>query len=257
MSKEFRRKEANKINNKSAVILCIQWILILIIIFCSVKIIIWFISSKEDSKKNTILSDQVVKIYTNTNNIDIYEPQVKEETKVYIDFDKLAEINSDIVGWIIIDGTNINYPILHAGDNDFYLHRNYLKEYSQSGSIFLDYENNSLDESNIILYGHNMSDGLMFHQLSKIYNFELGDNIDVKIITKTETKIYSVFSTYMISPDEFENMSNFDEVISKSIINFKYNSIDKSKILTLYTCNSIGDKRIIVHAALSNTIVNN
>lgn len=255
MSKEIRRKVKDT-NKKSIIILCIQLLLILVIIFCLIKIIFWFINSKKESETNTKLTDEVVKIYTNTN-VDIYTHDEKEVTKVAVDFEKLKQINPDIIGWIIIDGTNINYPILKAEDNDYYLHRNYLKEYSQSGSIFLDYENLGLYDKNILIYGHNMSDGLMFHQLSKIFNGELGDKIYVKILTDKEERTYSVFSTYMVDPDEFSNIYNFDILEKNSIINFNYNSIDKNSLLTLYTCNLLGDKRIIVHCVLSNITKNN
>jgi sortase B len=73
-----------------------------------------------------------------------------------IDILRLRELNSDIVGWIRIPDTDIDYPILQGSDNDYYLSRNYLGEFAVAGSIFLDYRNDFGDDF-LIIYGHSMS----------------------------------------------------------------------------------------------------
>src|SRR5690625_1290954 len=79
-------------------------------------------------------------------------------------FDELLKQNEDVVGWITVDGTQIDYPILQAEDNVKYLNRNFYHEESRAGSIFLDYRNDIQldDERNIVVYGHRMKDGSMF-----------------------------------------------------------------------------------------------
>jgi len=83
-----------------------------------------------------------------------------------IDILRLRELNSDIVGWIRIPDTDIDYPILQGSDNDYYLSRNYLGEFAVAGSIFLDYRNDFGDDF-LIIYGHRMSYGGMFTSIAK------------------------------------------------------------------------------------------
>ena len=81
---------------------------------------------------------------------------------------KLQKENDDIVGWLEIEDTNINYPVLQGDDNEFYLNRNYKKEKSEKGSIFLDAKYNwNIPSNNLLIYGHNIINGLMFQDLLK------------------------------------------------------------------------------------------
>ena len=83
-----------------------------------------------------------------------------------IDLLSLREINSDIVGWVRIFGTGIDYPVVQGNDNDYYLARNYRQEFATAGSIFLDYRNDWQDDF-LIIYGHRMSYGGMFTDIIK------------------------------------------------------------------------------------------
>lgn len=75
---------------------------------------------------------------------------------------ELAAINPEVVAWVTIQGTNINYPVLHGPDNTKYLNRDVYGEYSLSGSVFLDHRcNGAFTDSYSLLYGHNMDGGLM------------------------------------------------------------------------------------------------
>ncbi len=78
-----------------------------------------------------------------------------------VEIEPLWEINSDIIGWIRINGTSIDYPVVQGRDNEFYLSRNYRQEFATAGSIFMDYRN-SLSDDFIVIYGHRMSYGGMF-----------------------------------------------------------------------------------------------
>jgi len=80
-----------------------------------------------------------------------------------VDFDGLREINPNIVGWIILEGTQINYPVVQGEDNVYYLHRLYDGRWNPSGTIFMDYLNDpNMTDFHTILYGHHMQDGSMF-----------------------------------------------------------------------------------------------
>ncbi|MBQ0038243.1 MAG: class B sortase [Clostridiales bacterium] len=83
-----------------------------------------------------------------------------------VDFNALREINPDIVGWIYIEDTNINYPIAQGPDNSYYLSRMYNKQWDGCGCIFMDYLNSpDFSDSNSVIYGHHMKNGSMFHDL--------------------------------------------------------------------------------------------
>ena len=91
----------------------------------------------------------------------------KEETKSTRNIAPVLEQNADCIGWIFIDGTNINYPVMHTPDNpQKYLRLSFEKKYSQSGVPFVD-GRCSLQDGNLIIYGHNMKNGTMFSDLKK------------------------------------------------------------------------------------------
>jgi len=83
-----------------------------------------------------------------------------------IDFDALRAVNPNVVGWIVVPGTQISYPIVQGTDNTWYLRHTFSGERNASGAIFLDYRNRAdFSDSQIILHGHNMRDGSMFAPL--------------------------------------------------------------------------------------------
>ena len=85
---------------------------------------------------------------------------------IEVNFAELREKNHDIVGWIFCEGTVINYPVVKAPDNDYYLDRDYTGSYDPSGAIFTDEANNpGFVDSNTIIYGHHMADMSMFASL--------------------------------------------------------------------------------------------
>ncbi len=168
-------------------------LVILIIIFISLSIYLIFntyINMRDKSNNQELKNDIIVN-----------EENVKEENKNQSIIEKVKElkaINQDVKGWIKIDNTNINYPILQGEDNSYYLNKNYKKEFSNQGSIFLDKDadiNNV--NSNIIIYGHNMKNKEMFQNLinykDKSY-YEEHKNIE--IITDTESMLYEIVSVF-------------------------------------------------------------
>ena len=85
-----------------------------------------------------------------------------------MDFAPLKESNSEIVAWLACEGTVIDYPVLQAEDNDYYLDHLYTKESNRMGSLFMDYRNAGLfTDRNTVIYGHNMKSGAMFNTLSE------------------------------------------------------------------------------------------
>ena len=83
-----------------------------------------------------------------------------------VNFELLADINANVVGWLYCAGTPINYPVVQSTDNSYYLNRLYDNQTNSSGAIFMDALNSpDLSDVNTILYGHNMKNGTMFASL--------------------------------------------------------------------------------------------
>ena len=190
--------------------------------------------------------------------------QELKEMKNDVEFDKLKEINSDTVGFIKIDNTNISYPIVKSNDNKYYLTHSFTKEKSKRGSIFLDYRNNldKLSRNNII-YGHGLVDNTMFGSLDNLLDSTLLDKEDnhyIKIITDNSIMTFKIFSVYTINKESyyiktyFSNNEYFKEfleiIIKRSIYNFDTSVNTDDKILTLSTCKNDFGKRIVVHSKL-------
>lgn len=175
----------------------------------------------------SILLYSGIKIYKwykdNTNNNEITE-KIKETVKIEdkdenkkeytIDFSKLKEQNSDTVAWIKVNNTNIEYPVVKAQNNDFYLKHSFDKSNNSAGWIFADYRNKfDGTDKNIIIYGHNMKDNSMFGSLKSVisedwYNNE--DNKYITLITENEIQIYEVFSVYQIEKEDYYIQTSFN-----------------------------------------------
>ena len=201
--------------------------------------------------EDTELSGEVLK----------YKPKVDEygELKEKFSIKDLQKINKDIVGWIKIDNTNIDYPILAGIDNTDYLKRNYKGEYSPSGSIFLDYRNSrDLTDDFSIIYGHNMAKGLMFSDIKKFKEptfFVL--NKTGKLYTKDKVYNLEIYSFNIIKSNKditYKLNKNSD---SKEIVNNLLNEAinkrelvigDNDKYLLLSTCYGVNtyDRSVIL-----------
>lgn len=171
--------------------------------------------------------------------------EVNEETKEkIIDWSYLKSINGDIIGWIEIEGTNINYPIL-KDNKQYYLKHSFNKKYSNAGAIFTT-NINPFVERETIIYGHNMRNETMFSELSKYLDKDfLNSHNTFKIYTPSVTYIGRIFSVYSIGiEDENNNIKqlDYDDRIAyyKNASKYKINSVDKiSKIVKLSTCSYI------------------
>ena len=269
-------------NNKSSVekkiAKLIYIVASLLIIFSFIFIIGYCINSYSTKKQINLLNE--ISIYENNNDIEntnvndtlkepTTEPIVEMKTERMLQVDKLKEENSDIVGWIEIENTNISYPVLQASDNNFYMNRNYKKEKSISGSIFLDkaYDFN-IPSSNLLIYGHNMDNGTMFHNLIKYKDKSFYDaHPTIRFTTPDEDVYYDIIAAFrskVYYKDEknvfryyyFVNAENEDEY-NNFVANSKNASLyDTGKsasygeqLMTLSTCAyHVTDGRFVVVA---------
>ncbi len=173
---------------------------------------------------------------------------INEETEEkQIDWNYLKSINSDIVAWIEIEGTNINYPILKDKDV-YYLKHSFDKRYNSNGSIFTT-NSKPFEDLETVVYGHNMKNASMFSNLGNYLNKEfLYAHQKFKIYTSDGNYEAIVFSAYTIG---IENESNnikslkFDERVQYYKKASKYNleiSGNVNKIVKLSTCSYINAK---------------
>ena len=127
--------------------------------------------------------------------IELSESVIIEESdkeKLIIDWEKLESINKDIVGWIKIDNTKINYPILNDDDNLKYLKHSYDGKYNSNGSIFT-LNSNPFNDNVTVMYGHNMKSGIMFSELGKYMNEEF-----LILVLKYTQKIKTIKQQYSV-----------------------------------------------------------
>jgi len=248
MGKRYKKK------NKKIIILSILRILFFITLVISIAYIIkWYIDNKQNEKLTEKVSEAIV--------VENIENGENAEQNYKIDFGKLKEINSQVIGWLKVKGTQVDYPVVQATDNDYYLKRNLEKQYNVGGWIFADYKN-KLDgtDKNIVIYGHNMRDNSMFGNLKNILNEEWYNNEEnyiIDFVTENEEQKYQVFSVYKIEKEdyyintEFKNneFAKFIETLKeRSIKDFNVETTEVDKILTLSTCADNNKYRVVLHA---------
>lgn len=272
-----------KMNNKIKKIK-LKWkniilILIFLILFITLNISIYnIIKWKLDSNKT---NEEINTIQENTNIEEVKDNKgteiIKQAKKIpkenpywdYIkmnmidvNFDNLKKINSDVVGWIKVNGTNINYPFVQSKDNKYYLTHSFNKSYNNAGWVFLDYRNNNINNRNTIIYAHGRTDKTMFGTLRKVLNngwINNTNNYVIKISTEKENSLWQIFSIYHIPTTndylqtEFKDEREYQRFLNilKNISNHNFNTSITSNdtILTLSTCYNDSEK-MVVHAKL-------
>lgn len=130
-------------------------------------------------------------------------------------FDELAAINPDVVGWIYIPGTNINYPVVQTSDNTTYLDHLFNGTANASGSIFMDCANTApgVVDQQTVLYGHQMLDGAMFNQVNQTQDQQVFDTWqDVYYITRDATYRFRPLMTALVEDSYLEaRTTNFGD----------------------------------------------
>lgn len=262
----------------------IKWkniIPILIIITSSITLLIsifniikWKIDSNKTNYEITNIQENInVEEIQDTENTEIIEPviEVPKENPYWdyinmnminVDFNGLKRTNPDVVGWLKVNGTNINYPFVQSSDNEYYLTHSFNKSYNGAGWVFLDYRNNGTNNKNTIIYAHGRSDKTMFGTLKNVLNngwLNNTNNYVIKISTETENSLWQIFSVYRIPTtsdylqtnfnDETEYQNFLDMIKDRSSHNFDTNVASTDNILTLSTCYNNSDK-MVVHAKL-------
>ena len=262
----------------------IIYLLLTALIILSLIYIINFFSLKQEAKEQSKL----------LNAIDIYEKEVakntledeervieeneetvigknteeqKKETERMLQVKQLQGQNTDIVGWLEIENTNINYPVLQGADNNYYMTHNYKNEKSKNGSIFLEANYNwNIPSNNLLIYGHNLGNGMMFQELLKyekesfyqehpVIRFTTAEeDAEYEIISVFKSRVYyksekNVFRYYYFINNESEE--EYNEFV-KNAKNASLYPIDATasygdQLITLSTCSYyVEDGRFVV-----------
>ena len=179
------------------------------------------------------------------------DPELEEAQNAYAKYKVLYEENSDFIGWISIDGTNVNYPVMQTVDTpDFYLKHGFDKAYSNYGVPYLDESCATGLSNNLVIYGHNMKNGSMFHDLlnySTIGYWE--DHQTIRFDTLSQFNEYQVVLAFRFDTNneyfrynEYTNMNEdeFIEFMEECRIRQLYDtgvSVEYGdELLTLSTC---------------------
>ena len=250
MSRRENRVEKNK-KIKLIVLFILECVFVIALIYSGTKIYFWL----KDNKKNEEIIGEV------HNYVQITQNDAKEK-EYEIDFELLNEKNPDTVAYLIVNGTDISFPVVKTDNNDFYLRHNFYKEYNRAGWIFANYVNKfDGTDKNISIFGHNMRNNSMFGTMNNMLTEDWLNNEEnrkVILATKDSVDYYQVFSVYKIKPEEyylknsFESNSDYLKFLntlkSRSIKNFGVELSVESKILTLSTCTNDNKERIVLHA---------
>lgn len=181
-----------------------------------------------------------------------------------IDFEALLEINEDVEGWLVCNGRIVNNPVVQAQDNSYYLLHSFMKKENRAGCLFMDYRNESFEDKNVVIYGHNTTDRTMFGSLKDVLKEEFWEETGRDKIYLVDTdnclRIYQIFSCYVVESEEYYITTSFkdEEEYSQFLKTIKDRSQRKcrvavtkeDKILTLSTCYGAAGakKRLAIHA---------
>lgn len=218
-------------------------------------------------QKVSNITNNLEKIIEETNPETIIEElDIESDVEIVNDYiASLMTVNKDTVGWLEVNNTNVDYPVVRADDNKKYLDYNYQGEEDRDGWVFMDYRNDTKELSrNTIIYGHNRYySGVMFGTLYKTaYKSWYGnpENQIIKFDTLYGTMEWQIFSIYKIEKTTDYLKVNFsnDEVWvdfvntikNRSIHDFNIEVNADDKILTLSTCSSNRNLRLVIHAVL-------
>ena len=189
-------------------------------------------------------------------------PAEGETTSVPAEYQEYYNRNNDFVGWIKIDGTEIDYPVVQADDNDYYLNHNFDKKKESRGTIFMDYTSDSnLGYMNTVIHGHNWLDDTVFSELPQYSDIDYyREHPIIEYNTRTEMhkwKIFAVFITTASADEDngyvfnyvYPDMGgiNFDgymaEINKRTLYYTGVDVNENDKILTLSTCTREVDTR--------------
>lgn len=262
----------NKKKKKKYILITLSIVFLIGVIYSTFNIITNLLDKKEVAKQENEIM-QIIEVEEIEDVGEAINPP-NDRTGLYwefinykmidVDINKLKEKNSDTVGWIFVNNTNINYPVVQAVDNDYYLDHQFDKTQNSAGWVFMDYRNNKHMEENknTIIYGHGLKNRAIFGSLkytleSKWYNNQ--ENYVVKTVDENNSYLWQVFSIYTLVTNndyiqtDFVDDADYEKFLSlikgRSIKDFGVQLNKDDKIITLSTCYT-DEKKLVLHAKL-------
>ena len=230
---ELYKLMTTKPRRRCCVVKKILYVFCIMLLISSMLISSYFIYKElKQNKEQENNFEELIEIVEQTN------PKEKEQEETVINIDNLYAINSDIVGWLRINDTTINYPIMQTKNNpNYYLHRDFYKKYSSYGTPYMSEECSINTSDNLVIYGHHMNHKKVFGALEDYKSKEFYENHKVIEFTTLEEKqkyeIFAVFKTVVYSKNTFKyyNFVNFSSEDEFNIF------INKCKELSFYETN--------------------
>lgn len=194
----------------------------------------------------------------------------REPIEIPVDFEALQKKNPDIYAWLIVEGTEVDYPIVQSpDDNTYYLDHSAEKKEAVEGAIFTeDYNALDFEDPNTVIYGHNMKNESMFGSLHRFMDRSFfNENRKVTVYLPDEIRHYEIFAAYLydsrhiLQTYDFSNDVIFkyylDQIFSmrdmNSFVDSSYDLDKDDRIITLSTCyKGLADTRYLVQAVLTD-----
>lgn len=279
-------KKVQKKKIEKMILFCILIIILICLGFVLNKIVKWKLDNDSINKQvQNVQNEAIIEAVEDNENTIIVNPEVptenddgnenenKEEVNddyhafintplMSVNIDNLKEKNSDTIGWLKVNGTNINYPVVQTTNNSFYLTHSFDKKRNEGGWLFADYRNNLIDDKNLIIYGHARLNSTMFGTLrytTKSFWYTNSSNHLIKLSTTNFNSSWQVFSTYIIENENYyiqtyfnndgEYLNFLNTLKARSVYNYGVNINENDKILTLSTCHT-NNRRVVLHAKL-------
>jgi len=192
-------------------------ILIFIVVFlvAAGMLINYYIRSNIERKN----MDEIVTQMRASEELSVKEGNKFDKDGILMKYSALHKKNEDLRGWIKIDGTRIDYPVMQR-DVEFYLHKNFEKEYADRGLPFLDVRSDTeWVSSNLIIHGHNMRDGTMFADLLKYKDNDYAEKHKIiKLDTLTEEREYELIGVFDVDTkiDDWRSDFTLYDIINMS-----------------------------------------
>ena len=256
-------RELKKAQRRRSILLSV---LGLCVVF-SVGYLIYYYSSYE---KNDIEYSELSTLVKEDSGgtVEINYTEKQDKPPILKKYETLYNKNRKLIGWLKIEGCDIDYPVMQTSNNEYYLDHNYNQDYDKNGSLFLDKDcDAAFPNDNMIIYGHHMKSGKMFGNLnyySKESFWEDNKEFTFDTIYETGTyavmyvfrsKIYSeeeiVFKYYQFidATSENEFNSNMEEMANMSLYDTGVTASYGDRLITLSTCDSSEeDGRFVVVA---------
>lgn len=240
--------------------------LIVMLVASFVTSITYIILNYKKDKEQEVIFEELEQVIIKE---QVNEEQEKEES---INLQELYNINTDFIGWLEIENTNMNYPVMQTGEDrkDYYLYKNFYKEYSQMGTPYIAEFCNVQESDNLIIYGHHINSNKMFGELEKYKKksfYEEHKKIKFNTIYENaEYEIIAVFKTIAHTGFEYYKFYNanseqeFNTFIKKckelSFYNIDETAKYGDKLITLSTCeySNKNGRLVVVAKRITNVL---